>query len=578
MRKSFLIAGVAAIALTMPAQAKPERGGGDKAERQAQRAERQQARPERAERQAQRAERPQRAERQAQRVERQQARPQRAERQAQRAERQQMRPQRAERQAQRVERQQARPQRAERQARRIERQQARPQRAERQAQRIERQQARPQRVERQARRIERQQARPQRIERQAQRAEQRAIRQQQRQAQRIERVRDRGALQAVRDSNRFERQAARDANRFDRRALRAGQRQALAAQAWQQNVVQRFERFDDDDRGDAVRIASIGQRIEPVWYDDYVPVRYRTSYFDTPDYYYRTDWDDGYMYRVNRDDNLVAALIPLLGGAYSVGNMYPVAYNTYYGSPYYSAGYDPYQGFGYSPYYNVPLGYRSLYYDTPDAYYRYGSGAIYQVDPTTQLITAVVSLLTGANFNIGQQMPLGYDVYNVPYAYRDQYYDTSDAWYRYDDGFVYQVDPRSRLIQQAYPVSYNGFALGSSIGDPYWDDYYADYNVPYGYRDVYYDTDDDYYRYYNGGIYQVDPQTRMVQALVALATGTQLDVGQAMPVGYDVYNLPYQYRTTYYDTPDSWYRYNDGYIYRVDPQTRLIQEVIDAIV
>ena len=36
--------------------------------------------------------------------------------------------------------------------------------------------------------------------------------------------------------------------------------------------------------------------------------------------------------------------------------------------------------------------------------------------------------------------------------------------------------------------------------------------------------------------------------------------------------------STYYDTPDAWYRYNDGYIYRVDPTTQLITAVINAIV
>jgi len=40
-------------------------------------------------------------------------------------------------------------------------------------------------------------------------------------------------------------------------------------------------------------------------------------------------------------------------------------------------------------------------------------------------------------------------VYNVPYGYRDQYYDTPDALYRYSDGYVYQVDPETRLIAAA---------------------------------------------------------------------------------------------------------------------------------
>ena len=49
-------------------------------------------------------------------------------------------------------------------------------------------------------------------------------------------------------------------------------------------------------------------------------------------------------------------------------------------------------------------------------------------------------------------------------------------------------------------------------------------------------------------------------------------------MGYDAYNVPYAYRDRYYDDDRYSYRYADGYIYRVDPQTRLISAVIDAIV
>jgi hypothetical protein len=87
-----------------------------------------------------------------------------------------------------------------------------------------------------------------------------------------------------------------------------------------------------------------------------------------------------------------------------------------------------------------------MYYDTDEAYYRYAPGAIYQVDPQTNLITSVASLLTGQPLGIGQSLPMGYDAYNVPYAYRDRYYDTDDSWYRYADGNIYQVDPTTRLI------------------------------------------------------------------------------------------------------------------------------------
>ena len=58
----------------------------------------------------------------------------------------------------------------------------------------------------------------------------------------------------------------------------------------------------------------------------------------------------------------------------------------------------------------------------------------------------MVALLTGNDLTVGQRMPAGYDVYNVPGAYQDRYYDTNDAMYRYADGRVYQIDPTTMLI------------------------------------------------------------------------------------------------------------------------------------
>jgi hypothetical protein len=301
---------------------------------------------------------------------------------------------------------------------------------------------------------------------------------------------------------------------------------------------------DDDDRRTFFRV---GQQVSPTyWYDDYVPLRYATYFDDDDDYYYRYDGD--YLYRLRDNDNVVLSLFPLLGGAYSVGNQLP---------------------FYQSSYYNVPWGYNSLYYDTPDSYYRYGDSAIYQVDPTTQLIAGIVALLTGQSLGIGQMLPMGYDVYNVPYAYRSNYYDTDDMWYRYDDGYIYGVDPRTRLIQSQYPV-YNGYAVGQP-----WPAYAGyDYDVPGYYDDLYYDQPNYDYRFASGGIYQVDPATQLVTALVALVTGQNFAVGQPLPVGYDAYNVPFAYRDDYYDNDDNWYRYADGRIYQVDPRTRLIERVI----
>ena len=98
------------------------------------------------------------------------------------------------------------------------------------------------------------------------------------------------------------------------------------------------------------------------------------------------------------------------------------------------------------------------------------------------------------------------------------------------------------------------------------------------YSDLYYAQPGFDYRYANSGIYQIDPQTRMVEAIAALLTGQSFGVGQMLPTGYDAYNVPDAYRSQYYDTPNAMYRYADGSIYQVNPQTRVIQTVINTVV
>jgi len=173
--------------------------------------------------------------------------------------------------------------------------------------------------------------------------------------------------------------------------------------------------------------SSYGSNFVPTYYRDYDRSFFGDFLLDDDDYYYR--YGNGNVYRVDRDYNIVTGLIPLLGGGYSIGQPYPLGYGAY----------------------NVPYQYRSYYVDNDDYYYRYGDGGIYQVDRSTGVIAAIVSLLAGG-LSVGQPLPLGYDAYNVPYAYRSTYYDTPDAWYRYNDGYVYQVDPRSRLVQQVIVV------------------------------------------------------------------------------------------------------------------------------
>jgi hypothetical protein len=138
-------------------------------------------------------------------------------------------------------------------------------------------------------------------------------------------------------------------------------------------------------------------------------------------YYY----NDGYLVRLNGDS--VAGYVPLLGGALAIGNPWP-------------SYYEPMP---------VPDYYVNYYGLGPVSGYRYADDVLYRVDPETSAITGIAALLTGDNFVIGQPLPVGYDVYNVPYGYRAQYIDGPNAWYRYSDGYVYEVDPTTRLITAA---------------------------------------------------------------------------------------------------------------------------------
>jgi hypothetical protein len=140
------------------------------------------------------------------------------------------------------------------------------------------------------------------------------------------------------------------------------------------------------------------------------------------------DWryDDGYLYKMDRSGS-VAGWLPALGGALVPGAVWPQQY-----------AYQPV-----APYYTD-------YFRLNEPYdYRYANGALYGVDPRTQAITQVVALLTGQPITVGQPMPAGYDVYNVPYAYRSQYVDSANSLYRYNDGYIYQVDPTTQLVQAA---------------------------------------------------------------------------------------------------------------------------------
>lgn len=162
----------------------------------------------------------------------------------------------------------------------------------------------------------------------------------------------------------------------------------------------------------------------------------RKRYGDWREGYDRPDWWglDGYNGRYSyRDGSLlrlgangsILGYLPLLGGALAPGQQWPSFYEQV----------------------AVPAYYQDYYNLGSNDNYRYYDDAFYSVDPASGTIGSIAALLTGDDFTIGQRMPQGYDVYNVPYSYRDEYTDGPDANYRYSDGYVYQVDPTTQLIQ-----------------------------------------------------------------------------------------------------------------------------------
>jgi hypothetical protein len=62
------------------------------------------------------------------------------------------------------------------------------------------------------------------------------------------------------------------------------------------------------------------------------------------------------------------------------------------------------------------------------------------------MIESIVALL-GGGLDVGQPLPAGYDAYNLPLDYRDDYVDGDDYLYRYGDGNIYQVDTKTQIIK-----------------------------------------------------------------------------------------------------------------------------------
>jgi hypothetical protein len=167
--------------------------------------------------------------------------------------------------------------------------------------------------------------------------------------------------------------------------------------------------------------------------------------------------------------------------------------------------------------YNVPARYRYRFADDEDSFWRYGNdGAVYRFDRGTGLVSSIVPL-TSTGLMLGEPLPLGYDVYNVPLAYRSSYADGAEHLYRYDDNAIFRVDRGSMLVDGIVALLAGGAGGlgGLGIGDLLPSGYDA-YNVPLDYRDTYQDTDEAMYRYADGSIYQVDPQTRLIESVISL--------------------------------------------------------------
>src|SRR5437868_5550925 len=220
----------------------------------------------------------------------------------------------------------------------------------------------------------------------------------------------------------------------------------------------------------------------------------------------------------------------------------------------------------------LPPSIQYLYPDTPAYYYQYGDGYLYQVDRGTSLIAALIPLLAGG-YLPGQYLPQPYMASYVPayYGLNSFYPDYGDTCNRYANGVIYEVDCATGFVEDVIPMYAGGYGVGQILPTAY-----SYYNVPMQYRTMYYDTPNYGYWYAPGAIYQYDQRSSLITSVAALmAPG--FTVGQQLPVGYDVYNVPYDYRATYYDTANAWYRYNNGYIYQVDPVTQVVTAVVASL-
>jgi hypothetical protein len=214
-----------------------------------------------------------------------------------------------------------------------------------------------------------------------------------------------------------------------------------------------------------------------------------------------------------------------------------------------------------------------LYPDTSNYYYQYGNGYAYQVDRGSSLISALIPLLAGG-YMPGQYLPSSYmNSYAPNYYGFNSFYPASTPYgcNRYMNGVVYQVDCVTGMVENVVPLYAGGYGTGQMIPSSY--DYY---NLPMQYRGIYPASANNGYWYAPGAIYQYDQGSSLITSVASLLS-PGFAVGQQLPMGYSAYNVPYDYRQTYYDTPNASYRYNNGYIYQVDPGTQLVSAIVASI-
>lgn len=142
--------------------------------------------------------------------------------------------------------------------------------------------------------------------------------------------------------------------------------------------------------------------------------------------------------------------------------------------------------------------------------------------------------------------------------------------YFYEDGYLLRYGNTG--LAGFLPLL--GGALG--IGNT-WPAAYDYRPLPDYYSGYYGGGDPRGYRYADNVIYGVNPQTSAITSVAGLLMADDFGIGRPMPRGYDVYNVPPAHRGQYFDTPQTRYRYANGYIYEIDPGTSLISSAIPLV-